>query len=668
LLCEDLHWADDTTASIVERLASGMRDRGMLLIITARPEVDHLPNPPNDTSIVLAPLDAADSLQLVRSVARGAALPDAVIQHIVDRCEGVPLLLEEVTRSTVETLTAGESIGIDAESVGAVPTALQLVVESRLGRLADLELVVQAASVLGREFSVSVLKDMVPDDWNAKVADALTLCVRHGLFARVSRATDRAQFKHAMICEAVHQTLLPADRKRLHSQAADLLRRAYLGTPDATPDVVAEHLRVAERWAECIQARLEASCDTAARGAYVETEGHCEAALKLIARVENPEQRREFQFKLQVQLGVARTGKYGYASPQAELAYRSAEAVCGMEAEAGELYPIMRGLATLNLVRGKLATAHDLSQQGLAIAERSNRPEFRIDAMSVVCYTTFYYGRLTDCRAWIDRCLALYREVGGERLTYPVPQDAATAALALLPTVAWLLGDAEAAEAAIRDGLAHVDALNRDFDRALLHAWIAGTRYTQRRYAEAEEHADRAVAISQAVEVSQQPRYRDWYATGLLMTLLARAARAAAPECLTQAIETCMTFAAEGVGLNASYYLWGLARGYAAMGERETADQMLDEAFRRAEASEETRMNAELLILRAELEPDDASATRGLARALRIAEDEGAITTALRAAAALVLRAGPSPPTSRARGRRSICSTGARAALRARGG
>jgi hypothetical protein len=280
-----------------------------------------------------------------------------------------------------------------------------------------------------------------------------------------------------MICEAVHATLLPRDRKRLHSQAADILRAGYAGTPDATPDMLAEHLRVAERWVECIETHLAASTDTAAAGAYVESEGHCEAALTLIDRVESLERRRELQFKLQIQLGVALTGKYGYASPRVENAYRAAQSVCGEGAEAEELYPIMRGLATVNLVRGNLAMARDLSEQGLLLAERCNRPKFRIDAMTVQCYTTLYHGRLADCRVWIERCLALYREERGEQLTYPVPQDAATAALALLPTVAWLVGDAEAAEHALSDGLAHVERLSRDGERALLHAWSGSDFY-----------------------------------------------------------------------------------------------------------------------------------------------------------------------------------------------
>ena len=77
--------------------------------------------------------------------------------------------------------------------------------------------------------------------------------------------------------------------------------------------------------------------------------------------------------------------------------------------------------------------------QALELAEQSKRVEFRIDAMSVLCYTTLYFGRLKDCRAWIERCLQLYDAELGERLAYPVPQDAGTAAMAIYPTVCWLL-------------------------------------------------------------------------------------------------------------------------------------------------------------------------------------------------------------------------------------
>jgi class 3 adenylate cyclase/tetratricopeptide (TPR) repeat protein len=638
LLCEDLHWADATTATVIERLADQTSDLPVLTIVTSRPDSEVGLDLKNPITIFLQPLDTPAATDLVRSIARGTVLAEGAIRGILARCEGVPLLLEEVTRSAVEASGRGESVTEGSTHDESVPAPLEMVVQSRLGRWPQLTPIVQAASVLGRDFSVRLLEQMVPSNQQADVVDAISLLARHGLFThRAADAGDHARFKHAMICDAVYNTLLGRDRERLHSHAADTLSADYEETPEGSPEVIAEHLRKSRRFVESIRIRLAASADTVARGAYIETEGHCKAALALIDKVEDVAQRRMLQFKLLVQLGVALTGRHGYAASEVEDAYRNAQLVCGDSAEAEMLYPIIRGLATLNLVRGNLATANELSVQGLQLADRSNRTEFRIDALSVHCYTTLYYGRLEDCRSAIDRCLELYRAEHGESLTYPVPQDAATAALALLPTVSWLLGDSGACEQAIKEGLAHVESLNRDFDRALFHAWVAGTRYTQRRYAEASEHAAKAVAIS------QQHGYREWYGTGLLVGLLAQSALKASPEALAQATETCMAFAREGVGLNASYYLWGIARGHSQVGDLNTARLMLAEAFKRAEASAESRMNAELLILQAEFESDAVNAIRLLTNALRLADEQGAVATSLRAAAAIVVRSEADP-------------------------
>lgn len=634
LLCEDLHWADATTVTVIERVSEQIADLRVLMLVTSRPEPDVRVDLKNAKQIILQPLDASTAANLVRSVAGEVALSEDSIHGIVVRCEGVPLLLEEVTRNSLDSSESRESVPEGVRRGEDVPAPLAMVVQSRLGRWPKLSPIVRAASVLGRDFSVRLLEQMVPNQ-RADVGDAIALLAKHGLFVQRTPDTgDRARFKHAMICDAVYNTLLGADRKKLHSEAADALSSGYEGTPDGSAEVIAEHLRKALRFAEAIRVRLTASADTASRGAYIETEGHCDAALALISHVKDEEQRRMLQFRLLVQLGVALTGQHGYSAAKVEDAYRNAQALCGDGAEAEMLYPIIRGLAAWNLVRGRLATANELSLRGLQLANQSNRPEFRIDALSVHCYATFYYGRLEDCRSTIDRCLELYRREHGEKLSYPIPQDAATAALALLPTVAWLSGDADAAEAAICEGLEHVERLDRDFDRALFHAWIAGTRYTQRRYRECEEHAKKAV------EISQLHGYREWYGTGLLMGLLAQSAQRSAPEAVSQATEACMAFAREGVGLNASYYLWGLAQGHAQTGNRELARVMIAEAFKRAESSAESRMNPELLILQADLESDAAAVFAMLADALRIADNQGAVATALRAAAHLMMRSG----------------------------
>jgi hypothetical protein len=636
MLCEDLHWADDTTATVIQRIAEESAALPVLLILTTRPSaeaslaVDRIAD--GYKEIVLERLADPTASDLVRRIAGSFSLSADQVQAIVGRCEGVPLILEEVTRATVENAARGQVLDVDAGLRGTVPAALQLVVESRLDRWQKYKALVQAAAVLGREFSIGLLEEIVPDR-AGQVVEAIRMLADHGFFGRPAEsAAGRARFTHAMIRDAVYQTLLRDDRRWLHSRAADTLIERHQGSPEASAELLAQHLVEANRFLEAVRVRLAASADTAARGAYVETEGHCNAALAVVGKLDDAGERRTLQFRLLVQLGQALTGRHGYSAPQVEDVYRRARAVCDETTEAAMLYQTMRGLTALNLVRGNLATGYELSVQSMEIAEKSSDTAFRIDAMSVHCYATLYYRRLDECRSWIKQCLELYRREGGERLKYPVPNDAGVAAIAILPTVEWLLGDSEAAEEAIREGLDLVERLGQDFSRAYMHAWTAGTRFTQRRYRESAEHA------RIAVEISAKHGFEEWYVTGLLVGLLAEASLAPSPEKLAQALETCTGMAAKGAGLNASWYLWGLALGYRLAGLGPVAQQLVAQAFRSAEQSGETRMNPELLILQAELEPVPEAGIALLTRALNMAEEQGAVANALRAAAELTRR------------------------------
>jgi tetratricopeptide (TPR) repeat protein len=324
----------------------------------------------------------------------------------------------------------------------------------------------------------------------------------------------------------------------------------------------------------------------------------------------------------------------GYAAPEVAEAYRQARELCDEHSDPATLYPIIRGLATYHLVRGNLALAYDLSVHGLGLAERSGRADQRIDALSVHGYTSLYTNRLKDARNSLERCLALYRSEGGERFAYPVPQDAGTAAWALLPTVAWLMGDCHAAESAVREGLAHVEQLKRPYDTALLHAWLAGTRYTQRRYAEALNHA------ATSMEVSRRCGFREWLGYSAMMFSLAQGAVQAAPDHVVNVRTIFAGFEKMGVLLNASYFHWGLARALLNAGDVALARSALEDAFRYADASRESRMNGELMILRAELEADDEVAAAHLRQALAVALEQELVPTALRAALGLRLRTG----------------------------
>ena len=636
ILCEDLHWADDTTAQVVQSVARAIGDLPAVLIVTQWPKavtpIDLDDITEHFVIIPVEPLAASNAADLVRAVGGGQLSADR-IHDIVDRCGGVPLLLEEVTRSVLDPATPRPEGRAVASADSSVPPELQLIVESRIGRWPHLRGLIEAAAVLGREFPIPLLQAMVADR-AADVPEALTLFAEHGLFAPAG-GSDRASFRHALIRDAVYETVVSRDYLRnLHSNAADALIAHYLGTPDATPDVLAQHLRLAERLNEAIRVRLSAAEETFGRGAYVEATGHCDAAHNLIEEVGDKAGVKPDAFRLCVLRGMVGTGMHGYSAELAEVAYRAAQSMFDESTSAELRYPVIRGLATASLVRGDLATAYRYSHDALSLAEQSNRPDYRIDAMSVVAYTTLYFDRLEDCRSWIARCLSLYEAEHGDTFRYPVPQDAKTAALALLPTAAWLLGDVRGAEEAIDHGLQHVENLGRDFDKALLHAWIAGTRYTQRRYELALRHAATAYALG------KEHNFQEWEGVGAMMSLLSQSALQPSPEAVAQAIAAGQMLKEKGIGLNASYFLWGIARGLLTAGNPADASAMLSVALQAAAASRETRMNPEIFILQAEIERDDGKAAALLTDAYALAESQGAAANALRAAANLAMRVG----------------------------
>ena len=631
ILCEDLHWADDTTAQVVQAVAESLASLPALLVVTRWPrpvtQIDLESVTAACATYPVEPLPPRNAADLVRSVG-GEGLSEDQVNAIVGRCGGVPLLLEEVTRSAVVLDDPSRAPRASQPADSTVPPELQLVVESRLEQSADLRGVIEAASVLGREFPVALLEGMLPGR-EGTVAPALERFAEQCLLEPPSTAAaGRASFRHALLRDAVYETLVSRGHlRRLHSRAADLLMARYQGTPDAGPDALAQHLRLAGRPGEAIGIRLAAGEDTFNRGAYVEAMGHGRAVQDLIAETPAASRVRADEFRLCVLLGMVGTGVHGYSSDPAVAAYRDAYAMFEPHMGADTRYPVIRGLATASLVRGELATAHRYSLEGLELAEQSGRADYRIDAMSVLAYTTLYYGRLEDSRSWIERCLTLYESEGGSVFRYPVPQDAKTAALALLPTVAWLMGDAEGAEAAIDRGLEHVEALGREFDKALLHAWTAGTRFTQRRYSEALTHG----AIAHAI--GKEHRFQEWEGVGGMMALISQAALAPAPEALQQATATAKIFQANGIGLNASYFLWGIARGFVTAGQPEVAAAMLEAALQAAEASGETRMHPEIWMLQAEIDPDRPRAVERLEQASQLAQQQGAVVNALRAAA-----------------------------------
>jgi predicted ATPase len=228
MVFEDVHWIDPTSLELLDRIVERVRALSVLLLVTFRPEfAAPWIGQPYVTVLTLRRLGARDSMTLAGYVSGNHALAAELLDEIVSRADGVPLFLEELTKTVVE---AGP--GEDKDVVAAIPVAsatipatLQASLAARLDRLGPAKAIAQIGAVIGREFSYELLGALaaVTETHLAAALDQLVaseLVLRRGMPPTASYV-----FKHALVQETAHETLLRTERRRLHARIADLLER-----------------------------------------------------------------------------------------------------------------------------------------------------------------------------------------------------------------------------------------------------------------------------------------------------------------------------------------------------------------------------------------------------------------------------------------------------------
>lgn len=616
VVVDDLQWADATSLELLDQLQGLPVGHRLLVIGTTRPTLPPEVGAPQSHMILdVGALDRVSCHQLLDTLLSetGHQLPDSVCRAIVERAEGVPLFLEELVKS---------ALAAPRTDAGSLPESLRHALEARLFRWPAYIRTVHAAAVVGRECPLPILSSLTGQS-RQDLSSAVAVLAAEGIFDDVND-THSLRFRHALIQESIYGTILRTERDQLHLAAAALLASRLEDDPSIKPDVVAHHFRAARRNMDAGRWFLRASVLTNDAAAYLESIGHAQQGLACLREcVADEPDTGKLERQLLVQLGVARTALHGYAAPEVQEAWNLARTVSA-PLQTDDDYAASRGIATYHLVKGDVVMAHSLSANALAYAERSAKPEYLIDALSVHGYTSLYVSSVQEASTSLRRCLELHAREGGHRLRYPAPQDAATAAWALLPTAEWLLGRPHQAERAIANGMDHVTRLNRPFDTALFHAWTAGIRFTQRSDAEALRHA----AI--AAEISQKYGYTIWLGVGVLMSALSEACLRPTVETITRATETLMHASTSGATLNGPYYLWGLARALAAAGDRLRAAHVISQALAQSAITGETRMDSELLLLQVQLGADEVDAPAVLRKAFELAIEHEAPMTAYR--------------------------------------
>ena len=645
-LYDDVHWADPTTLELLDRVVERVRRRTVLVIITFRPEyAPPWAGPEHVTELCLGRLARRPAAALVAELAGdGSVPPDEVVEHILDRADGVPLFLEELTQSVLGP-TKGQG------SPTAVPATLQGSLLARLDRVPEAREVAQLGAVIGREFRQDVLAAVaaMPE---AELRDALARLCTDGLLYRTIQAGQEAcAFRHALLRDATYESLLLSRRRELHARVGHTLEESFPSVAADEPEILAHHYTEAGLLSPAIDHWRRAADHAIRRYANAEAIGHLRQALRLLATLPEGRDRDRTELALQLGLGTPLVASKGYSAPEVQLAYARARDLCRGMGNEPALFPVLLGLSLFYLSRSDLPASRSLAAQSLAAARKANDDDQQVEACGVAGTASMYGGRLVAARALLERGFALYRP--GPYADHPARygQDP-LAILGFVARVHALLGRPDLARQRAQMLLAATEvAALQPNTMAALHAHLAQLHLVLRDAQAALTHADAVVAVA-----SQQalPLWLGlgWMYRGAALVEggLANADLPRIAEGVAEGRRGLAAYRATGAGLDAPTCLCWLAAGHARLGEAEEAATLLDEARRLVADTGESYFAAELQRVAGELAatPDPTAAEPLLRAALAIARRQGAKLLELRAAISLArlwLRRGQRAPS-----------------------
>jgi class 3 adenylate cyclase/tetratricopeptide (TPR) repeat protein len=480
MMLEDLQWADPSTLELQRLLVDQAATAPMMLIYTARPEFQPpWPVEAHRAQLVLERLSRAQTRELVERVAVETLLGEELLQAVVARTGGVPLFVEELTKTLIEP-------GRTGVSQHEIPATLQELLIARLDRLDEAKEIAQVASVIGREFSYAMLAAIAGRPEGelkaalSRVVDAELVHVR-GIAPEASYV-----FKHALIQDAAYESLLRSRRRELHRAVARTLTEKFPDAAEAGPELVAQHLSEAGDTEPAVAAWQQAGKRAGGGGAMVEAERHYTRALDLLGALPDTPERGRREFGLQTALGMVLWGTKGWSVAQTYRAFARAQELGERLGETGQLVTVLSGLWTSALTRGQIGTAQDLADRLSRAAERSGERDALCTAHHRQGHTRYFRGELANAKEHLDVALNYYDEADFK----DAPVEIGILALSVKANLVLQMGFADQARHAITQALRLAERRRNPFSLGYVHLSAVGVHMILRDPQATLEHAE----------------------------------------------------------------------------------------------------------------------------------------------------------------------------------
>jgi class 3 adenylate cyclase/predicted ATPase len=643
MVYEDLHWSDPTTREGLDLLIDRVPTLRVLVVITFRPEFTPLwAGRSHVTLLSLNRLPLRHRAEMITHVTGGKILPKEIADQIIDRTDGIPLFIEELTKAVVESgvlIETGEGYRVVGPVAPlAIPTTLHASLLARLDRLAPTREVAQTAAALGRTFSHELISAVVTMP-RPLLDDALAQLVTAELiFQRGTPPDAEYTFKHALVQDAAYGTLLRGPKRALHARIAEALESQFAEVVESQPELLAHHCteaglieKAAALWGKAGQRSL-------ARSALVEATVQLIRALSQIATLPGTPALRGDQIKLQVALVNALMHTKGHAAPETIASLDRARAFIEQAESLGEspedpllLFSVLYGFWVANYIGFNSDALLDLAAECLALAEKQGTMVplmlgHRLMGTSLMCT-----GAIAESRAHYDRAIAIYEPAKHRALAARFGQDMRVATLSYRSLALWLLGFPEAA--------------GRDAEQALMEAREIGQAatlmyalfHTSFTHMWCGNYAAASAEANELVPLGDERGSLFWGSLGILVQgcALALTGKASdAVDVITSGIIARRSTAATALEPFLLSYLAG------AHGELDNFDDALcciREAMTKVETTKERWFEAEIKRVAGEIalmlpDPDATQAEEYFERALAIARGQQAKSWELRAA------------------------------------
>jgi class 3 adenylate cyclase/tetratricopeptide (TPR) repeat protein len=633
MMFEDAHWADSTSLEVLDRAVERARQLPMMIVITFRPEFTApWVGQAHVTSMGLSRLAQRETAVLVDRVTGGKALPAEILDQIVERTDGIPLFVEELTKTLLEgsLLREGETSYTLTGPLPplAIPSSLQASLLARLDRLMPVKEVAQIGAALGREFSYELLAAVARHS-EAELREALDQLTESGLvFRRGNPPHATFMFKHALVQDAAYSTLLRGQRQKLHARIGKVLEEQFPEINETQPEIVAHHYteggvidRAIEYWHKAGQRDYR-------RSAVFEAIRHLTRGITLIPLQPAGRERDRRELSLSLLLGRATWASGGRRSEALQLLSRAYD-LLDANATLDDEMAVNLGLWQVQVHRGELVICRELSRQALSLVDRNQTAEMFGTVHHRLGVTLLWMGIFGEASTHLTHAREYFASMRNNALVTLTPR---ANVLSMHGVTLWALGYPDRAVAMLAEGLADARSTEHALSIGIALFWAASLETIF-----GGSPPSNVLQIDEATAFCGEHLkvFEPWgrFNQGLVV------ARHGDPKEGIEGMQAAMAEAREfDMHLSRPIHLAHLATAYASIGEADFGIGLLNEAIQTVEQTQERLFEAEIHRLHGDLlnglgKTDDAQAA--LARALTVARSQDARLWELRAATSL---------------------------------